>query len=111
MSNSRIVIDLDLKNIDYTDATIAIPQKESIIAYLRNGAIEAAAAGRARDVFTGERIPEEWVTLTDGIYEWDTSLIYHFDKYNIRLPDEFLRHILIAVQTVGKSSLSLALTN
>ena len=111
MNNNRIVIDLDINTADNVGATIAIPQKDIIIAYLRNGAVEAAAAGRAKDVLTGERIPGEWVTLTDGIYEWDTSLIYHFDKYNIRLPDEFIRHILNTVQTEGKSSISLALTS
>ena len=73
-------------------ASSDIPKKEIIITYLRSGVIEAAAAGRALDVLTGERIPEEWLSYTDGTYHWDTSLIYHFDKYNIRLSENFIRH-------------------
>jgi len=76
-----------------TGLNIAIPQKESVVAYLKNGAIEAAA-GRAKDIITGERIPGEWLSYTDGTYRWDTSLIYHFDRYNIKLPDEFIQHAI-----------------
>ena len=69
-----------------------IPQKEILVAYLKSGVIEAAAAGRALDVLTGARIPEEWLSYTDGTYHWDTSLIYHFEKYNIPLSGEFMQY-------------------
>ena len=31
---------------------------------------------------------------TDGIYEWDDEEIYHFEHYNMKLDDEFIKHIL-----------------
>ena len=85
------------KKIDYglplKGVSLDIPQKDKILSHLRSGDIVAAAAGRALDIITGTRIPDEWVIFTDGEYQWDTSLIYHFDKYNILLPDEFIEHV------------------
>ena len=68
--------------------------KSKILLYLRNGEVIAAAAGRAVDILTGEKIQEEWLLFTDGVYQWDTSLIYHFNKYDIPLPQDFINHVL-----------------
>ena len=67
--------------------------KSKILLYLRNGKV-IAAAGRAVDILTGEKIQEEWLLFTDGVYQWDTSLIYHFKKYDIPLPQDFINHVL-----------------
>ncbi len=68
--------------------------KKEILDYLKKGEVLAAAAGRARDVISGEFIPTEWLTLTDGEYEWQTNLIFYVEKYNLKLPDEIVKHIL-----------------
>ena len=96
MSNctETIIGNYSLADLISKGACDNIPQKDSIIAYLRCGVVEAAAAGRALDIMTGERIPEEWLSYTDGTYHWDTSHIYHFDKYNIQLSEEFIQHVI-----------------
>ena len=71
-----------------------IPNKEKVLSYMRNAEELAAATGIAKDAFTGEIIPEEWLAWGDGRYSWDTRILYHFEKYNLRLPDDFIDYIL-----------------
>ncbi len=68
--------------------------KKELVEYLKNGRIVTAIAGRARDVLTGEFIPTEWLTMTDGKYEWQTNIVYYVEKYNLKLPDDFIQHVL-----------------
>ena len=67
-----------------------------IVDYLRHGKKTYAAAGKARDFFTGEMIPGEQCGMTDGTYSWNSSLIYYVEKYNLRLLPEFEEHVLRA---------------
>jgi len=88
ISYADIVERVKIKN------TPPITRKAELIAYLKSGEVISAAAGRAKDLLTGKRIPEEWLTYTDGVYHWDTSVVYHVDKYDMALPDEFITHAL-----------------
>ncbi len=69
--------------------------KSKILKHLKNGKTIAAIAGIPKDVFTGERINGKSVLLTDGIYEWSSDIIYYYEKYNLKLPTEFLKSISI----------------
>ena len=71
-----------------------IEHKSEIVEYLKNGKVEAAVVAKARDVLTGKHIPMEWLSMTDGEYAWETNLIYYVEKYNLLLPDEFVKHVL-----------------
>lgn len=67
---------------------------EKIIAYLKNGKKTYAAAGRAKDFFSGDYIPGEYCGMTDGEYSWISSLVYYVEKYNLRLNKDFERKVL-----------------
>lgn len=68
--------------------------QEVIVQYLRNGEAFLAAAGKAKDVFTGEDIPGELLGMRDEEYTWFNILAFYVDKYNLRLPKDFEEHIL-----------------
>ena len=68
-------------------------QKE-IASYLRKGNVILTGLSRAKDVFTGERIPDEVHIMTDGEYLWPNELAWYVEKYNLRLPKDFEEHIL-----------------
>lgn len=71
--------------------------KETILRYLRKVRIDdqvSAAAGVFHDVLTGAVIPGEALFLTDGKYGWRSDVAYYVDKYNMRLPAEFIKHVL-----------------
>lgn len=47
-----------------------------------------------RDVFTDEVLPTEKATYDDGKYTWFSSLPHYIRNYNLRLPEDFEKHIL-----------------
>lgn len=71
----------------------AIPEKNKVLHYMKNCKVIAAAPGRMRDVFSNTSIPGEMLAYSDGTYYWSTEAIYYFDKYNLQLPDDFIKHI------------------
>ena len=73
-----------------------LKDKNKILNHLRKGTITAAAAGRARDVISGEIIDGELTYLTDGVYEWRSDIPYYVDKYNVRLNDDFIHYVMSA---------------
>lgn len=72
----------------------AIPNKKRILEYLRGCKVIAAAPGRMRDVFEDKTIPGQMLAYSDGTYYWGSEAIYYFDKYNMKLPDDFINRIL-----------------
>lgn len=71
-----------------------LPDKETIVEHLKNGQVIAAYCGIARDIFTGEVIPGEWVLQSDGKYKWSSAITYYVSQYNLKLPDDFIKHVL-----------------
>lgn len=70
------------------------PKKDKIINYLRNGNIDMVSARTPEDVFTGEIINGYMLGMNDGVYMWWNTLAYYVDKYDLRLPPDFEKHIL-----------------
>lgn len=70
------------------------PNQEAIVRFLRKGEVVLAQLSRNKDVFDGSVIESEVLTLTDGEYFWCNQLAHYVDKYNLRLPEEFEKHIL-----------------
>ena len=67
--------------------------KQKILKYLRSAFVESACAGWYTDVKTGEKIPEKAVCYTDGKYWWRSDIPYYVERYNMKLPDDFIAHI------------------
>ena len=68
--------------------------KAKILEYLRNGNVHMVTASRIVDVFTGTTVNSELVFMDDGKYSWSSKIPYYVEKYNLRLPEDFERHIL-----------------
>lgn len=68
--------------------------KEKILEYLRNGNVHMVTASRIVDVFTGTTVNSELVFMDDGKYSWSSKIPYYVDKYNLKLPEDFEKHIL-----------------
>ena len=68
--------------------------KTAILEYLLNGNVHMVTASRITDVFTGEKVGTELVYMDDGKFSWSSKLPYYVDKYNLRLPEEFEKHVL-----------------
>ena len=71
-----------------------IGKKQDVLEYMKNGKSYCASARVVKDRVTGDStsIEDDW--KTDGVFCWSQETIYHFEKYNAPLADEFLSHII-----------------
>ena len=69
--------------------------KQKVISYLKKGKRIALCPREPIDCITMDSIGLSFSIYNDADkeYEWGDFLIYHIKKYNINLPDEFLRKI------------------
>ena len=68
--------------------------QDKIVAYLKAGKPVMVQTSVAKDVFTGAPLGTEKVFLSDGTYGWNSDLAYYVEKYNLKLPKEFEKHVL-----------------
>ena len=68
--------------------------QDTIVKFLQRGELVLAQFSRNRDVFDNSVIPAEVLVLADGKYMWCNHLAHYVDKYNVRLPRDFEKHIL-----------------
>src|SRR5947209_17247609 len=90
------------------------PGQDKVLNYLRSGLILAYPMGadlmdwfdrpnRANPLIGGK--PLGGVTpLTDGEWFWNAGLIHFVEKYNVRLPDNFIEHAAQNKWTVNKDA-------
>lgn len=84
--------DPNLPKLSDAISDTAPPYKEKALAYLRDPKkVSAFAPGIAHDALTGEAIPGYFSCSTDGVYEWRSDLPYYLEKYNVSLPDDFVK--------------------
>lgn len=71
-----------------------IQNKNDVLRYLRKGKITSCSPALVRDIFTNEVINIPLNCMTDGVYAWRSDIIYYFEKYNLKLDDGFMNHVL-----------------
>ena len=59
--------------------------QKNVVEYLKSGQIHIATTARIVDALTGETTNQTLVYMNDGKYSWSNRLIYHIEKYNLRL--------------------------
>lgn len=68
--------------------------KDRILAFMRKAPTVAYTSLPVYDRLTGEEAFPADNAHSDGEYTWYESWIYHFEKYNIKLNDDFIQHAL-----------------
>lgn len=71
-----------------------IQNKSYIVNYLKSGRVSSASPSIVYDIISGEKINQHLEMLNDGKYAWRSDTIYYFEKYNMKLSDEFIDHVL-----------------
>ena len=85
-SDNGSVVDYLVDKVEY--------DKKIVIDYLSSFNHLASCPRTAIDCVTGKEIASSFKVFTDGEYRWCDFLIYHVDKYNIRLPQAFINKIM-----------------
>ena len=68
--------------------------KMAILKYMRSFPHSAYTTAPVYDRITGEVVRESDDQITDGTYIWYESWIYHFEKYDLKLNDDFIEYVL-----------------
>lgn len=71
-----------------------IEEKSRVLAYMKSFKPDCAAGMSLKDEMTGEVLDSGVSGYEDGVFYWDTRHIYHFEKYNLKLNDDFIEHVL-----------------
>ena len=69
-------------------------KKEKVLYYILNAPHIAESPGMAVDAFTKERLHMPISLQGDDICIWRSDIAYYFEKYDLKLPDEFIEHVL-----------------
>lgn len=68
--------------------------RDMILAYFKQFEPVVAVARPVTDYISDEKQKESVLGYTDGVYWWTNEEVYHFEKYDLKLNDSFIRHIL-----------------
>lgn len=90
----EIYNDNNLPSIYENISDTPIKHKKEILDYLKSGKITAVAPSCIKDIISGKAIKRELMMMNDGKYAWRSDLIYYFEKYNLKLPDKFVKEVL-----------------
>lgn len=72
-----------------------IEGKEKILTYFKEKPTGAVSGSLGfEDFITGEQIMKSLYCSSDGDYGWRSDTVYFFEKYNLELPEEFIKHVL-----------------
>ena len=70
-----------------------VPKKHEILKYMKSFEADVVCPALVRDEVTKKETKLTLIYYTDGEFLWDERVIYHFDKYNISLNEDFLKKI------------------
>ena len=93
MSNQITIYERDLSG--FSIHPYKSEEKKKIIAYMKSFEPNSVA-GLIEDCITGERQSEENLGFTDGHFSWSSQDIYHIEKYNAAVSDDFIIRVIKA---------------
>ena len=68
--------------------------KKSMLQYLKSFEQCAFTSEPVKDIYSKEIVVGADNARSDGVYRWYESEIYHFEKYNLKINDDFIQHVL-----------------
>ncbi len=95
----KYIFDFDIDEISTKDlkANISsdeILHKDKILAYLRSFSPIAYSSEPVVDKLDGTKTKYIDNLRQDDNFRWSESEIYHFEKYDLKLNDDFVHHVL-----------------
>ena len=79
---------------NFARKTYAKEEKNILVDYLKNRGELFEAGGYVKDIVSDSFVKIEDGGYRDGEYEWSTQDIYHIEKYDAAVRDDFLSHVL-----------------
>ena len=70
------------------------PNKIILLAYMKNAEVKGIRCSSAIDYVKNENTGLSVKKYSDGEFVWTDEMIYHFEKYDLKLSDSFERYVL-----------------
>lgn len=71
-----------------------ISDKNEILKYMKSLSPSIFTSAPVIDIFTDKEIKSADNGYSDSEYIWRESEIYYFEKYNLKLNDDFIKYVL-----------------
>ena len=68
--------------------------KNAVLEHMKKIEAEVVQARSMMDYISGTTLHDSVECFTDGEYFWTSEEIYHFEKYNLKLNDDFIQYVL-----------------
>lgn len=75
-----------------------IENKDYVLKYMKSAKVDAYSTAYVFDVVNNDETTIDEVLYSDGNYLWSSSWIYYFEKYNLKLNDDFIEHVLSKIK-------------
>lgn len=86
--------DSNFETIQSGISEIPCKGKERILNYLKSKEVDIVRASSVYDFIGKTYVPIDSVTYNDTRYMWTETEIYHFEQYNLKLNEDFIRYVL-----------------
>ena len=73
---------------------IKLENKEIILRYMKKIKPSSSSPAIVKDVITGEKLSIPLECSNDGVFAWRSDVLYYFEKYDLRLPNDFIQYVL-----------------
>ena len=71
-----------------------ITHKDKILLYLKGKSPDIVLACSAMDYVSKQPVGESLKIFSDSVYSWSNEVVYHFEKYDLELDEEFTQYVL-----------------
>ena len=88
------VNEMNIVQLESITSDTPIEHKQEILMYLKSFPECAFTSQPVYDKFTKQNLDSVDNAITDGIYTWYKSEIYYFEKYNLKLNNDFIEYVL-----------------
>ena len=75
-----------------------ISNKNEILKYMKSLSPSIFTSAPVIDIFTDKEVKSADNGYSDGEYSWRESEIYYFEKYNLKLNNDFIEYVLEKVR-------------
>ena len=86
---------IDLQTLKNNCSNAENPYKVNILKYLKDSKNRSSCTtDKVYDYFSNRFVNIPIVAYHDDSFYWDDRDIYYFEKYNLKLTEEFVNHVL-----------------
>ena len=79
-----------LKFLSLIPSSTPHQDKDKILVFMKHGHVRSVSPGIAKDCLTGDDLPCELEAYEARGFCWTSVDIWHFERYNFPLPDDFI---------------------